>query len=84
MQITKVTVGMIGKGKTSAIAAVALDDTLVIRSIRVVSGKKGPVVSMPQYKTRKGKYQDIVFPTTSELRKSISEAVLAEYAGKTA
>jgi len=84
MHITNVTVGVVGKGKTSAIATVALDDTLVIRSIKVISGKKGPFVSMPQYKTKEGKYQDIVFPTTSELRKSISEAVLAEYASKAA
>jgi len=67
------------KGNTRAFASVAIDDMIAIRGIRVVEGEKGMFVTMPQSKDKEDKYHDIAFPLNGDLRKEISNAVLAEY-----
>jgi len=71
------------QGNTLAFASAAFkvdgEDLAAIRGIRVVdSEEKGPFVSMPQSKDRDGKYHDIAFPLTKELRDELSAAVLDE------
>ena len=53
---------------------------MAIRGIRVLDSEKGLFVSMPQSKDREGKYHDIAFPVTGDLRQQISRAVLDGYA----
>lgn len=67
------------KGDTLAFASVALDDTVAIRGIRVVTSDKGQFVSMPQSQDKHGEHHDIAFPLSGDVRKAISKAVLAEY-----
>ena len=42
-----------------------------IRGARLVQGKNGPFVSMPQRQTRDG-YQELVFPITKEMREVVN------------
>lgn len=67
------------KGSTLAYASIAVNNIAVIRNLRVVDGKKGRFVSMPQSQDRNGMYHDIAFPLNSELRREITEKVLGEY-----
>jgi stage V sporulation protein G len=67
------------KGNTFAFASVAIEDLAAIRGIRVVNGKNGLFVTMPQSQDNTGLYHDIAFPINGDLRKAINEAVLAEY-----
>jgi stage V sporulation protein G len=67
------------KGDTLAFASVAIDDTVAIRGIRVVSGDKGRFVSMPQSQDKNGEFHDIARPLFGDLHKAVSNAVLAEY-----
>jgi len=67
------------KGNVRAFASVAIDDLVAIRGIRIVDGKNGLFVTMPQSKDSNGEYHDIAFPLTSDLRKEISKSVLDEY-----
>ena len=62
--------------KTKAFVDIKLDNGVVIKSLRVIEGKKGLFVSMPQTLGKDGKWYDAVFPTTSELRNSINSTVL--------
>ena len=55
------------------------DGEFVVKGVRVLDSEKGPFVSLPQYKDREGKYQDVVFPTTKEGREQLNHAVLQEY-----
>ena len=50
-----------------------------IKGVRILDSEKGAFVSMPQYKDKDGKYQDIAHPTTKEGREQLNQAVLAEY-----
>jgi stage V sporulation protein G len=67
------------KGNTLAFASVAVDDKVAIRGVRVIDGEKGLFMSMPQSQDKTGKFHDMAFPLTGELRKEMSEAVLNEY-----
>ena len=67
-------------GNTKAFASVGIGGLAAIRGIRVVDGKNGLFVTMPQSRGSNGEYHDIAFPTNGELRLMINKAVLAEYA----
>ena len=66
-------------GNTLAFANVGVEDLVAINGIRVVNGKNGLFVDMPQSKDKNGEYHDIAFPINSDLRKELNNAVLAEY-----
>ena len=70
--------------KTVALATVTISDCLVLTGLRIVKGKKGMFVSMPQRKLSKpdkngNEYADIFFPVTHGFREELNNAVLDEY-----
>lgn len=70
--------------KTVALATVTISDCLVLTGLRIVKGKKGMFVSMPQRKLSKpdkngNKYADIFFPVTHDFREELNNAILDEY-----
>ncbi|MDR1669503.1 MAG: SpoVG family protein [Oscillospiraceae bacterium] len=67
------------RGNTLAFASVGMDNTVAIRGIRVVNSDKGMFVSMPQSKDKDGVHHDMAFPLSGDLRKAVSNAVLADY-----
>jgi stage V sporulation protein G len=62
-----------------AMVILVVEDCLVINSVKIVEGKKGLFVSMPQYRDKKGDYKDIVYPISKEKRNSLTALILAEY-----
>ncbi len=66
-------------GNTLANAGVNINGAFAIRGVKVVSGSKGPFVSMPSYRTGNGEYRDICFPCTKEARQEFDSAVLEAY-----
>ena len=70
--------------KTVALATVTISDCLVLTGLKIVKGKKGMFVSMPQRKLSKpdkngNEYADIFFPVTHDFREELNNAVLDEY-----
>lgn len=70
--------------KTVALATVTISDCLVLTGLRIVKGKKGMFVSMPQRKLSKpdkngNEYADIFFPITHDFREELNNAVLDAY-----
>ena len=63
-----------------AFATITLGGVFAVKNLRVVEGAKGTFVSMPQAKGKDDNYYDTCFPTTKEMRKEISDAVLSKYA----
>ena len=64
---------------TKAFASVTVENLIAIKGIRVVEGSKGLFVTMPQSKDNEGKYHDIAFPVTKDLRTAMNEAIISEY-----
>lgn len=70
--------------KTVALATVTIADCLVLTGLKIVSGKKGMFVSMPQRKLSKpdkngNEYADIFFPINKDFREELNNAILDEY-----
>jgi len=68
-----------GSSKTRAFADIAVGD-YIIKGLRIVEGKKGLFLAMPQQQAKDGKWYNSFYPATDEAKKSLTEAVLAAYA----
>jgi len=55
-------------------------DRIVIKNVRVIDGQKGLFMSLPARKNVKNEYKEICYPLTADLRRRMSDAVLAAYA----
>ena len=65
-----------------AFADIIVNDVLLIKGIRVLDGKKGLFVSMPQEQAKDKKWYESVRCLTQDVREQISEIVLAAYKEK--
>jgi DNA-binding cell septation regulator SpoVG len=80
--ITGVKVRRIEKGNLKGVAEATVAETIVIRNIKICSGKNGLFVSMPQHSfIVKGvkKYQDVVELKNPEVKENLRNTVLAEF-----
>lgn len=80
MTITDVRVNLT-KGGTAmrASASVTLDSAFAVRDLKVIEGVKGLFVSMPSRKSEDGRYLDVAFPVTREMREELQAKVLGAY-----
>ena len=67
------------EGNILATANITLGGCFAVKGLRVMDGKNGIFVTMPDRKDGQGKFQDICHPTTKEMREAINSAVLGEY-----
>lgn len=79
MEITEVRIHLRPEPKLKAFATITFDNTFVVHNVKIVSGKKGLVVSMPSRKVKDGSYKDIAHPITNEFRSKLEKAVLEAY-----
>ncbi|MFA6280925.1 MAG: SpoVG family protein [Candidatus Omnitrophota bacterium] len=68
-----------GTGALKAMCDLSISDQLVVKGFRIVDGKNGLFVGVPQEKGKNGKWYDNVFPLTPEVRETINKIVLAAY-----
>ena len=69
-----------GEGTLKAFVDINFGDMLIVKGVRVVSGKKGLFVSLPREKGKDGKWYETVSPLTDDLRQKLGEVVLEAYA----
>ncbi len=62
-----------------AFASLNLGSGFAVQGVKVLQGKNGPFVAMPQMKNKQGEWHDIAFPTTKEGREAVNKVVLEEY-----
>ena len=70
-----------GSGATKAFCDVSVLDSIVINGLRVVEGKEGLFVSMPQEAGKDGKWYNTVIPLKREVKDQIERIVLEAYGG---
>lgn len=69
-----------GNKHLKAFADISINDSLLIRNLRVIEGDKGPFVSLPQELSKKdGKWYNSVRCLNKETRDEITDKVLAAY-----
>lgn len=67
-----------GDSKTKAFVDIAIGD-FIVKGLRVLEGKKGLFLGMPQEKAKDGKWYNAFYPVTKEARSTLTDAVLAAY-----
>ena len=67
-----------GEGPVLANLTVDVNGCFAIRGAKLVQGKNGPFVSMPQRKMGE-EYREVVFPVTREMHEKLNEAAVAAY-----
>ena len=69
-------------GPTKAFCDVAINESFVIKSLKVVFGKKGFFVSMPREQGRNGQWYEMVSPLNQQARDRLHTLVLGVYQQK--
>src|SRR5215472_4833978 len=69
MEITKVEIVPCDKGRLRAYVNITVDHCLLISDLKLIRSKKGYLVAMPAKRRSDGRYYDIVYPITTEMRK---------------
>lgn len=74
---------MVNSGNVKAIASVSLDGMFVVKNLKIMDGRKGLFVSMPQ-ETHSGKdgqkkYSNLFFALTNSAKLELQETVLQAY-----
>ncbi|MDH5716372.1 MAG: SpoVG family protein [Spirochaetia bacterium] len=64
---------------TLGYAHITLNDTYVVKNLRIVKGKKGVFVGMPSNRTKRGEFIDIFFPITQEAREMLTRTVMKAF-----
>ena len=67
-------------GKLKAFADISVNEALVIRGVRILEGKKGLFVSMPQEQGKDNKWYDQVVCKSASVYESLSSTVVDHYA----
>jgi len=67
-----------GDSKVKAFADISFGE-FIVKGLKVVEGKNGLFLGMPQEKAKDGKWYDTFFPVTAEARKGLTDLVLNSY-----
>jgi stage V sporulation protein G len=76
---SQVRVSLFTKDSLRALVSVKVHDAVYLTGLRVIEGKNGLFVAMPNRKTGGGEYQDIYFPASKAMRDELQNVVLEAY-----
>ena len=71
-------------GGLKAFADVSINEAVIVRGVRVLEGKKGLFVSMPQEQGKDNKWYDQVVCKTAEAYENFAQVVIEHYSGREA
>ena len=79
IEITEVRISLRNDDKLKAFVSITLNDSFVIRGLKIIHGNSGLFVAMPSRKRPDGQHQDLAHPINDATRKYLTERVMAEY-----
>ena len=79
IEITEVRVSLRSDEKLKAFVSITLNDSFVVRGLKIIHGNSGLFVAMPSRKRPDGQHQDLAHPINDTTRKYLTEKVMAEY-----
>ncbi len=81
MKVTDIRIQILKSPKTKlkAFSTIILDDSLVIKDLRIFESNRGDFVSMPSVKGQDGEWHEVITLINTELKDQISNYVLRAY-----
>lgn len=68
-----------GESATKAFVDLLILDVFLVKGFRIVEGQNGLFLSMPREQGRDGKWYDIFYPVSKEMRLGLESLILEEY-----
>jgi stage V sporulation protein G len=79
IEITEVRVSLRDDPKLKAFVSITLNDSFVIRGLKIICGTSGLFVAMPSRKRPDGKHQDLAHPINDATRRYLHGIVMKAY-----
>ena len=79
IEITEVRISLRNDDKLKAFVSITLNDSFVIRGLKIIHGNSGLFVAMPSRKRPDGQHQDLAHPINDTTRKYLTQMVMDEY-----
>lgn len=80
LNITEIRIKKINKGDLLAAASVCIDDCFILNEIKLLNGKNGRYISMPNRKLKnKDIRRNFSYPINNETRIQLLEAISEQY-----
>lgn len=79
IEITEVRVSIRNDDKLKAFVSITLNDSFVVRGLKIIHGNNGLFVAMPSRKRPDGQHQDLAHPINDPTRKYMTEQILTAY-----
>ena len=80
LNITEIRIKKINKGDLLAAASVCIDDCFILNEIKLLNGKNGRYISMPNRKLRnKDIRRNFSYPINNETRIQLLDAISEQY-----
>lgn len=79
IEITEVRVSLRDDPKLKAFVSITLNDSFVIRGLKIINGTSGLFVAMPSRKRPDGKHQDLAHPINDATRRYLHGIVMQAY-----
>ena len=79
IEITEVRVSLRNDEKLKAFVSITLNDSFVVRGLKIIKGNSGLFVAMPSRKRPDGQHQDLAHPINDITRKYLTDKVMSEY-----
>ena len=79
MKITNIRIWLVNEDRLKAYASIVLNNSFMVRDIKIIKGDVNVFVAMPNKKLKDGTFMDIAHPINVEARTKIETAVLKVY-----
>ncbi len=79
MKITEIRITLRDDNKLKGFASITLDDSFVVRGLKIIEGASGPFIAMPSRKRKDGTFQDIAHPINMETREWMEAQIITAY-----
>lgn len=75
MKITEVKIYPVNEDRLKAYVSITIENSFVIRDLKIIQGPNGLFVAMPSKKRKDGQFRDIAHPLNQETRDEIEDVI---------
>ncbi len=75
MKITEVKIFPINEERLKAYVSITIDNSFVVRDLKIIQGPNGLFVAMPSKKRKDGQFRDIAHPLNQETRDELEDLI---------
>lgn len=79
MKITEVKIFPVNEERLKAYVSITIDNSFVVRDLKIIQGPNGLFVAMPSKKRKDGQYKDIAHPLNQETRDELEDIIFEAY-----